>query len=642
MTVGMAGIPRPAVYNFHHNEPERPRSGSGDAPCPGGSALSGALPAGTYPGNLSLPVEVREKILSTFRHTLDLYRDGKVDDCLIGCDFILKMDPRFAPARKLQEKAHNPKADVDIEELRTVLASASAPAAAVRRDTAEVTVAPPETPPAAPAPPAHEPTPAAAPASAESLDSLSLDSLSLDSLSLDAPASDLAAPGSGRPFQGGYESPYDDMGLPAETTEEQIALLLQQGDEASAGGDKQQAIEVWSRIFLNDINNAEAVERIEDTRREMSEESRRVVAALEEGRESYARGDLDAARKQFDAVLPPEERPAPPPPRPAAAREPQPLTSHDLSAVTPAGDVLAEEMDQTGPPDRRPWTAPPSQRAETPAVVPSPEAPGQAGMRVNPRIAGIAVVVLALVAGAAFFLTRRPTKTEAPRAESGPSLEHATDLFREGKIAETTAELRRIPPSSPDYANAQKLLASLGPQSDSGPSAPAAPAAPAGSSPGRAPDAAARRAEAERALNEKRYIDALKDFSLAEPAFRGDPTFGQEMAAASERVTELTPAVKLYNEGEYESAIPMLWRIHQAQRDNQDAQSYLLRSYYNQGVAQLQNGLYDKAKESFGEAIALDPQDAEAARHREFAERYKSGDLDLLGRIYVRYLSPRP
>jgi tetratricopeptide (TPR) repeat protein len=100
--------------------------------------------------------------------------------------------------------------------------------------------------------------------------------------------------------------------------------------------------------------------------------------------------------------------------------------------------------------------------------------------------------------------------------------------------------------------------------------------------------------------------------------------------------------VKLYNEGEYETAIPMLWRIHQAQRDNQDARSYLLRSYFNQGVAQLQNGLYDKARESFGEAVALDPGDVEAARHRQFAERYKSGDLDLLGRIYVRYISPRP
>jgi tetratricopeptide (TPR) repeat protein len=593
--------------------------------------LSGAPPAGNYPGNLSLPVEVREKILSTFRHTLDLYRDGKIDDCLIGCDFILKMDPRFTPARKLQEKAKNPKADVDVEELRAVLTSA--PVAAARRDTAEVLLNAAEPPPAAP----PGPGPAPAPPSAETPDSFSLDSLSLDSLSLDAPASDLAAPGSGAPMGGGFESPFDDMALSAEATEEEIALLLRQGDEARAGGDRQQAIEVWSRIFLIDINNAEAVERIEDTRREMSEESRRVAVALEEGRESYARGDLDAARKQFDTILPPEE--SAPPPRPAA-----PLTSHDLSAMTPKGDVLAEEMDQSGPPGRRSWTASPSQRAQTAEVVSSPETPRRAGLRVNPRVAGIAAIALALVAGAAFFFSRRPSKIESPVAESGPSLEHATELFREGKISETTAELRRIPPSSPDYANAQKLLASLGPQSDSGGAAPApaAPAAPAASSPGGPPDAPARRAEAERALKEKRYIDALKDFSLAEPAFRGDPTFGQEMAAASERVTELTPAVKLYNEGEYESAIPMLWRIHQAQRDNQDARSYLLRSYFNQGVAQLQSGLYDKAKESFGEALALDPQDAEATRHRQFAERYKTGDLDLLGRIYVRYISPRP
>jgi tetratricopeptide (TPR) repeat protein len=308
--------------------------------------------------------------------------------------------------------------------------------------------------------------------------------------------------------------------------------------------------------------------------------------------------------------------------------------------------VLEEEMDQSGPPGRRSWTAPSRPRAETAPVAAAAEPPKKAALKVNPRIAGIAAAALIVVAAAGFLLLRRPAKTETPPAEveAGPSLERATALFRDGKIAETTAELRRIPPTSPDYANAQKLLASLGTQGDSGNSAaaPAAPAASASSAAGGPPDAPARRAEAERALNEKRYIDALKDFSAAEPAFRGDPTFAQEMAAASERVTELTPAVKLYNEGEYETAIPLLWRIHQAQRDNQDARSYLLRSYFNQGITQLQNGLYDKARDSFGEAIALDPQDSEAARHRQFAERYKSGDLDLLGRIYVRYISPRP
>src|ERR1700687_3509353 len=75
-----------------------------------------------YPENPSLPREVREKILSTFRHTLNLYKEGKLDDCLIGCDFILKMDPRFGPARKLLEKSKNPAADVDVAELEALVA----------------------------------------------------------------------------------------------------------------------------------------------------------------------------------------------------------------------------------------------------------------------------------------------------------------------------------------------------------------------------------------------------------------------------------------------------------------------------------------------------------------------------------------
>jgi tetratricopeptide (TPR) repeat protein len=151
-----------------------------------------------------------------------------------------------------------------------------------------------------------------------------------------------------------------------------------------------------------------------------------------------------------------------------------------------------------------------------------------------------------------------------------------------------------------------------------------------------------QRQEAEKALAEGRYIDALTGFNLAAPSFHDDPTFAQSLGAASEKVSELTPAVKLYNAAEYETAIPILWRIYQAERDNQDARSYLLRSYYNQGIAQLQNGLYPKAVESFKEVIAIDPADADAVRHKKFAERYLKGDLDLMGRIYVRHVQQRP
>jgi tetratricopeptide (TPR) repeat protein len=606
-------------------------------------------PPGAYPGNLSLPKEVREKIVSTFRHTLDLYKDGKLDDCLIGCDFILKMDPRFAPARQLQEKARNPKADINVEELRALLvadagAAPSHPEAPGARITQDVPLIPPSRPGGG------------------------LEDLSLDSLSLDGPVSDFTASAPAGEFRLPFDpgaSPFSlETPIPGlsqgplagdpelsfrepASAEEEIAALLVQGDEARARGDRQQAIEIWSRVFLSDIDNEEAAARIEETRQEMTDEGHRLATALEQGQESYARGDLEAARTQFDSILtldeptppaaaPPPPRPVAPPPVPPAAVPVVPLPPHDLSAVSASSDVLAEEMDQSGPPGRRSWTAPAAPSFG--AAVSADEAaavekrPGIALGGRLPLVAG-GILVLVLAAGAYLFFLRSPAeKPPAAPAEAGPSLEHATALFREGKIAETADELGRIPRGHPDYAKAQKLLASLsGPAASAagaaGANAPA-PAVPAGET-GIDPPA------------EKRYIDALKGFSLAAPHFPEDPSFSQQMAVASSKVSELTPAVKLYNDGEYETAIPMLWRIYQAGRDNQDARSYLLRSYFNQGITQLQNGLYEKAKESFGEVLALDGEDEEAARHHRFAERYRSGDLDLLGQIYVRYVSPR-
>src|SRR5262252_2599198 len=109
---GRIGKFRRAVYNREAGEPPNNPE----------SSMSSTNPA-SYPGNPSLPREVRDKILSTFRHTLNLFGQGKLDDCVIGCDFILKMDPRFAPARRLMDKARNPAADVDVAELESLVAT---------------------------------------------------------------------------------------------------------------------------------------------------------------------------------------------------------------------------------------------------------------------------------------------------------------------------------------------------------------------------------------------------------------------------------------------------------------------------------------------------------------------------------------
>lgn len=58
----------------------------------------------TYSGNTSLSPEVRQRILGTFEQTLQLAGEGSRQEALLGCDFVLRMDPQFEPARVLQER----------------------------------------------------------------------------------------------------------------------------------------------------------------------------------------------------------------------------------------------------------------------------------------------------------------------------------------------------------------------------------------------------------------------------------------------------------------------------------------------------------------------------------------------------------
>jgi tetratricopeptide (TPR) repeat protein len=758
---------------------------------------------GAYPGNPSLPREVRDKILSTFRHTLNLFKEGKAEDCVIGCDFILKMDPRFAPARQLLEKARNPASAVNVAGLEAVVSETptrqervsspetdrllvraaesfntrdfdAAVAAAEQvlqvlpgnKDASEILRKARERKNAQPqfevarqraiaalegqregearaalermrsldadhpavallerrlARPAPSPkadlgestnpgleanaTPSAPPSepAGGGLGDLSLDSLSLDEESpaavppppdLGEPAGPLSLSGRGSQerssFSGGAGTPAPNFWSepPAESDlgslsldlsnepaggagsayastsepmfgdsvpsapeppsqEQEIESLLQRGDEAARTGNRQQAIEIWSRIFLIDINNSDAVGRIEKARQEMSEGNKLVAEGLRRGREAFEAGDFTGAREAFLQVLAFDETDA-------TARSyidrieaelARPSSGLDLAKKTPQSDILSEEMAEAAKIEE----SLEEEEEEAPAVETSLAAPRARRSALDRRfvIALGAAVVLALAVGGYMLLRSGRGKAAASAAAEGaPSLEHATALFRDGNIPETVAELRRISPDHPDYARAQKLLASLTRKGGAGASDAAAETAPSekteAPAAGAPPEAVRQRQEAEKAFAEKRYIEALTAFNLAAPAYQQDPTFAQSLGAASEKVSELTPAVKLYNEGEYETAIPILWRIYQADRDNQDARSYLLRCYYNQGIGQLQNGLYGKAAESFKEVLAIDPADADATRHAKFAQRYAKGDLDLMGRIYVRHVQQRP
>jgi tetratricopeptide (TPR) repeat protein len=748
--------------------------------------MNSPLSPGSYPGNSSLPVEVREKILATFRHALKLFSSGNVSDCVIGCEFILKMDPRFTPAQRLREKARNRDSAVDISDLEAMVspqapgspAAASPPAPApagerrpdkpdpqrllaeaeqkcgardfdgavaaatraltlapgnkdalamiekaagkramqplieasranaeealaqrrlsdARREVERLRAADPKHPalpslegrlsaasaPAAATPPDMGPGPqgsgefslggpqsegyGATPAFGDlSAEPSGLDPVPPPSSDRFSGAPEDSAQDAAKSGLSGYDdtspdaealvppshSPRD-LFLPLEeapgttlpslprpeideeearAAEREIDVLIKQGDDAAKKGDREQAIEIWSRVFLIDINNSEAVTRIEKARQETADESRLVAECLKKGRESFEAGDPEAARRFFLQAqsLDPGE--------PTAGLYLERIEKGEAEKAAPAaaGEAAAK------PPV-------PARVDDFPAAAAAPPPPERrlAGIAINPRILAVVGVFLALTLAGIYFVFRG-TRTQAPPQKnvSSNSVQRAREFLEKGQVSEARTELRRIGPADPDSEEARKLLANLdrGGAPEAGRALrPASPPDAASSASRGDTDPARLRAVAEKALEEKRYIEALKNFNLAAPAFRDDPSFTREQGLASDKVTALTPAVKFYNEGEYETAIPILWRILQEDRDNQDARSYLLRSYYNQGITQLQNGLYQKAMQTFREALALDPNDSEAARHMKFAERYQKGDLDLMGRIYVRHVNHR-
>ncbi|HEX2799213.1 MAG TPA: hypothetical protein VHQ44_06030, partial [Thermoanaerobaculia bacterium] len=82
----------------------------------------------SYAGSPALAPEAREKVLQTFRHTLVLAQQGKNAEALLGCDFLLKMDARFAPARSLLEVLRGvaPDTPVNVERFADYLGVESA------------------------------------------------------------------------------------------------------------------------------------------------------------------------------------------------------------------------------------------------------------------------------------------------------------------------------------------------------------------------------------------------------------------------------------------------------------------------------------------------------------------------------------
>jgi tetratricopeptide (TPR) repeat protein len=651
----------------------------------------------SYAGSPALAPEAREKVLQTFRHTLALAQKGKNEEAILGCDFLLKMDARFAPARSLLEALRGvaPGTPVNVERFADYLGVESAGEALPdsAHDLKEAFPGGPATPvpPAQPAsglddlvfsdeaggasasglpeapPSVIAPRPVAPVAPGGDPFGLGFDDLrksmppggpgAVGTIPAPASAPPLASPPSGPPLAQPAPAPAPPRPVPGVQADPRITQFLKQGDEALARGNAQEAIDLWSRVFLIDLSNEEASRRIDAARESQADSARKIDVLLTEGVTQYESGDLAGARNKFLNVLAVSEHDATA--RGYLNQIEAALASAEgaapVSASAGDSDFMKHEIEAPAPPSfaedsgvGRGFTGDATSPDRESAVSSSQKIarPGGKG-RIDVRIllAAAAVLLVAVVGGTYWLLRGRaaarpataggpPPKGSAPGGRATPledPFQKAQVLFDAGKIDEAIAVLAKLPDSDPRHNEAlvriEKMKSSTAPTP--GPAAPSAA------------QLDEMRIAGLAAMSSSRYIDALKNL---DPVVKARPQDTEAAAAAQrahEQVETLRSASKSYNENDYESAIKLLWELRKGDAKNQDVEEYLVNAYYNSAVQSLQAGNMAKATTAVKEATDLRPGDAGAQRLLRFARKYPRGASDLLSRILIKHLGLR-
>lgn len=647
----------------------------------------------TYPGDPSLPPDVQHRILTTYRQTLQLASQGSRQEALLGCDFVLRLDSQFGPARVLQQMIHGGSPPQAFQDL---LASA------------------PQTPPQA-----------AAPARAE--------------------FGELAGLSLGVPGSAGAATPTSPADLARRLTElveaRQFApaLALAESERRAVAADPrlrelvEQAqvrleAEPYVLTFLESARQARAVGETDEAER-LLRKARSLdpthpgLAEFEPGRERPAArettfasgsfadlaetaggGEADLELPELDFSLPSElpsgfdlEDVAAPAPegegriaellregqaafdrgehqsaidswsriflididhQEAARRIEQARQLkaerereveeifHDAVARFDSGDSAGAEAEFRRVLELQPGYVLAQEYLEKLAER------AAAGRAAAPRVAQrssaptgrfllIGGAVLALLAGGGWFVASRWSQL-FPNAKAGPAtpvpqavspVERAQQLHAEGKTAIAIAQLRRLAPQDPHYSEAQSLVSqweALLRESEK---------------PQLAPALAQRRREliegAGRALASGENARARSQLEQAAQIAPLDADAAELAVTARERLAPFAEELRLLQQGDYEFALSLLWRRRENEKDNRDLDRLIVDSYYNLGVLDLQRNDPQAARERFAEARKLDAADPVLERLDRFAATYAGREEDLLYRILVKYLPVR-
>jgi tetratricopeptide (TPR) repeat protein len=464
--------------------------------------------------------------------------------------------------------------------------------------------------------------------------------------SFDTPATP-AAPSS--PFGGGFS--FDTPSAPASggfdfapaasaaTGDDQrkIQQYLADGDRAASAGDYQQAIDLWSRIFLIDVTNDDASHRIESAKAKRREIENKVDVIIAAGEQAYNARDTETARAKFNEAL---------------QLDPGNLAAHDYlerisntggratpvieppfaASPAPHGDIFDDDSELSGSYDSLKPPEIPAPKKATPAKAAPAPTPAKSGGRMG-ILATIAVVVV--VAAAGWFLwSKYMAKPAYDPSATQAIFTQANQLAKKNRYDQAIAMLRDVKPSDPQHDKALEMIADLQHKK-----------AQAAELVGGRPSAIVYEesiAAGRTAYDGHDYDAAKAAFDTAARIKPLPPDVSVLYAAASQQVAKLEGAKALFSEQKYQEAIANLDPLLQADPQNQSIRRLLTNAHFNLGAIALQEERLPDALREFDDVLKNDPNDELAKRSKTLADRYSgSQPKDLLYKIYVKYLPLR-
>jgi len=470
--------------------------------------------------------------------------------------------------------------------------------------------------------------------------------------SFDAPSAPAPAPAASRPAPAIPSSPGDfDFATASVVTsaddQKKIDQYLADGDRASAAGDHQQAIDLWSRIFLIDVTNDDASERIERAKAKRRELDQKLEPLLASGIAAFDRGDTEKAHTDLGEVLRLD-------PRNATAQG----YLDRLSETVTEGGAAASAQDYLPPAalspsqsedkldlgffddEPSPYDLPaiPPPPAPAPAGKTSGKAEGAAKTASSGRqlpvglIAGVVGLVVLLAAG--WFIWSKYMTGPAEDTGAGQVIiSRASGLAGAGKYDQAIALLQDIKPEDPQHDQALVMIADLRAKKSS--SAQLVEGIPAAQyyeqklAAGRTAFEAHDYAAAKAALDQAQKVKPLP------------PELKSQYDAAAQQVSKLDSAKALFNERKYADAIANLQPLLDQDPQNPNIRRIISNAHFNLGAMALQEEHLTDAEREFDEVLKGNPADELAKRSRELAIRYEGQPKDLLYRIYVKYLPLR-